>query len=353
MTAPTDHDEPMHDDALTDDAPGPLDLRPAPAPATLDDPRFVRRVVEGALLASSQPLTVAQLGALFGEDAPAAPGAIERALAELADGADERGVVLVEVASGWRFQVAADVHGCVARLWTERPQRYTRAALETLALIAYRQPITRGEIEQIRGVAVNSNIIKTLEEREWIRVVGHRDVPGKPALFGTTKAFLDYFGLKSLDALPPLSELRDIGELEPELPFDQAPPKALDAPIGTAALAAPEAGAPAAAEAPAADDEDAKAAARAALAARVAAEFEDGEADEGDDADAFDDGHAADEALADADTDTDTQIPAGGDAAGDDTTAAMAGDTTDPAVTATVPTEEQASPAPAADARPE
>lgn len=318
------HDEPMHDDASTD-APGALDLAPAPAPAAVDDPRFVRRVVEGALLASSQPLTVAQLGALFGEDTPAAPGAIERALSELAEGADERGVVLVEVASGWRFQVAADVHGCVARLWTERPQRYTRAALETLALIAYRQPITRGEIEQIRGVAVNSNIIKTLEEREWIRVVGHRDVPGKPALFGTTKAFLDYFGLKSLDALPPLSELRDIGELEPELPFDQAPPKTLAAPIATAALAEADA-APAGDDAgPAANDEDAKAAARAALAARVAAEFEDG----------------------------DTEIPADGDAAGDDTTAVMAGDTTDPAVTATVPTEEQASPAPAADARPE
>jgi segregation and condensation protein B len=111
----------------------------------------------------------------------------------------------------------------VARLWTERQTRYTRATLETLALIAYRQPITRGEIEQVRGVAVSSNIIKALEEREWIRVVGHRDVPGKPALFGTTKAFLDYFGLKRLDELPPLSELKDIGELEPQLAFDGAP----------------------------------------------------------------------------------------------------------------------------------
>src|SRR5690606_13503539 len=122
----------------------------------------------------------------------------------------------------------ADVHPWVARLWTERQTRYTRATLETLALIAYRQPITRGEIEQVRGVAVNSNIIKALEEREWIRVVGHRDVPGKPELLATTRAFLDYFGLKRLDELPPLSELRDIGELEPQLPFDPAVPAGVE-----------------------------------------------------------------------------------------------------------------------------
>jgi len=129
-------------------------------------------------------------------------------------------VELVEVASGFRFQVTSEVHGFITRLWTERKTRYTRATLETLALIAYRQPITRGEIEQVRGVAVSSNIIQALEEREWIRVIGHRDVPGKPALFGTTKGFLDYFGLKRLDELPPLSELRDLGELEPQLPLD-------------------------------------------------------------------------------------------------------------------------------------
>jgi segregation and condensation protein B len=128
-------------------------------------------------------------------------------------------VELVEVASGFRYQVTGEVHGWISRLWTERKTRYTRATLETLALIAYRQPITRGEIEQVRGVAVSSNIIQALEEREWIRVVGHRDVPGKPALFGTTKGFLDYFGLKRLDELPPLSELKDLGELEPQLPW--------------------------------------------------------------------------------------------------------------------------------------
>lgn len=185
----------------------------------MDQP-LINRIVEGALLASSQPLTLAQLQGLFPEDEPAPPGSVERALELLREGCAGRGVELVEVASGFRFQITNEVHGWVSRLWTERKTRYTRATLETLALIAYRQPITRGEIEQVRGVAVSSNIIQALEEREWIRVVGHRDVPGKPALFGTTKGFLDYFGLKRLDELPPLSELRDIGELEPQLPLD-------------------------------------------------------------------------------------------------------------------------------------
>ncbi|OEY99113.1 SMC-Scp complex subunit ScpB, partial [Stenotrophomonas sp. BIIR7] len=185
----------------------------------MDQP-LINRIVEGALLASSQPLTLAQLQGLFPEEEPAPPGSIERALELLREGCAERGVELVEVASGFRFQVTNEVHGFITRLWTERKTRYTRATLETLALIAYRQPITRGEIEQVRGVAVSSNIIQALEEREWIRVIGHRDVPGKPALFGTTKGFLDYFGLKRLDELPPLSELRDLGELEPQLPLD-------------------------------------------------------------------------------------------------------------------------------------
>jgi segregation and condensation protein B len=185
----------------------------------MDQP-LINRIVEGALLASSQPLTLAQLQGLFPEEEPAPPGSVERALELLREGCAERGVELVEVASGFRFQVTNEVHGYITRLWTERKTRYTRATLETLALIAYRQPITRGEIEQVRGVAVSSNIIQALEEREWIRVIGHRDVPGKPALFGTTKGFLDYFGLKRLDELPPLSELRDLGELEPQLPLD-------------------------------------------------------------------------------------------------------------------------------------
>ncbi|MFC5578211.1 SMC-Scp complex subunit ScpB [Lysobacter niabensis] len=184
------------------------------------DQNFITRIVEASLLAANQPLTLAQLHSLFPEEQPAPNGSVELALETLRDGCAERGVELVELASGFRYQVKADVHAWVSRLWTERKTKYTRATLETLALIAYRQPITRGEIEQVRGVAVSSNIIQALEEREWIRVVGHRDVPGKPALFGTTKSFLDYFGLKRLDELPPLSELKDIGELEPQLQFD-------------------------------------------------------------------------------------------------------------------------------------
>jgi segregation and condensation protein B len=191
---------------------------------------LINRIVEAALMAANQPLTLAQLHGLFSLDDPAPEGSVEQALETLREACADRGVELVELASGFRFQVKADVHQWVARLWTERQTKYTRATLETLALIAYRQPITRGEIEQVRGVAVNSNIIKALEEREWIRVVGHRDVPGKPALFGTTKGFLDYFGLKRLDELPPLSELKDIGELEPQLQFE--PEAAAALPVG-------------------------------------------------------------------------------------------------------------------------
>jgi len=188
----------------------------------MDQP-LITRIVEAALLAAHQPLTLAQLHGLFPEEQPAPSGSVEQALEQLREGCAERGVDLVEVASGFRYQVKEEVHGWVARLWTERKTKYTRATLETLALIAYRQPITRGEIEQVRGVAVSSNTIQALEEREWIRVIGHRDVPGRPALFGTTKIFLDYFGLKRLEELPPLSELKDIGELEPQLFMDDAP----------------------------------------------------------------------------------------------------------------------------------
>lgn len=187
------------------------------------DQDLIRRIVEAAIMAAPQPLSIAQIYALFPDDEPAPVGSVERAIGELQQSCDQRGVELIEVASGFRFQVKNEVHNWVARLWTERQSKYTRATLETLALIAYRQPITRGEIEQIRGVAVNAQMVKALEDREWIRVVGHRDVPGKPALFGTTKGFLDYFGLKSLDALPPLAELKEIPELDPQLPFDRVP----------------------------------------------------------------------------------------------------------------------------------
>ncbi|QEE25008.1 SMC-Scp complex subunit ScpB [Rhodanobacter glycinis] len=181
----------------------------------------IKPIIEAALLAATQPLTVMHLGDLFVEDDEVARDDIARALELLAEDCQGRGVELKEVASGFRYQVRQDVHPWVSRMWTERPSRYSRALLETLALIAYRQPITRPEIEQIRGVVVSSNIIKTMEEREWIRVVGHRDVPGKPALFGTTRAFLDYFNLKSLDELPPLSEIRDMED--PQLRFNDEP----------------------------------------------------------------------------------------------------------------------------------
>jgi len=193
----------------------------------------LQRIVEAALMAAPQPLSAAQVYALFPEDEPLATGSVEQAIAALQEDCATRGVELVEVASGYRYQVKPEVHPHVSRLWAERQTKYTRATLETLALIAYRQPITRGEIEQIRGVGVNANMIKSLEEREWIRVVGHRDVPGRPELFGTTRTFLDYFGLKSLDELPPLAELKEIPELEPQLPFDMRPPMVVAAAMDT------------------------------------------------------------------------------------------------------------------------
>ncbi len=177
------------------------------------------QIIEGALLAAGKPLTVAQLAELFEEHERPDKDAIREALREVGERCAERGFELQEVASGFRFQVRQSLSPWVARLWHERPQKYSRALLETLALIAYRQPITRGEIEEIRGVAVSSNIIKTLHEREWIRVVGHRDVPGRPAMYATTRQFLDYFNLKTLDQLPALAELRDLETLNSELGF--------------------------------------------------------------------------------------------------------------------------------------
>jgi segregation and condensation protein B len=200
----------------------------------------LKPIVEAALLAASQPLTITQLGALFGEADEVGHDDLARTLETLVDDCAGRGVELVEVASGFRYQVRREVHPWISRMWTEKPSRYSRALLETLALIAYRQPITRPEIEQIRGVVVSSNIVKTLEEREWIRIVGYRDVPGKPALFGTTRAFLDYFNLKALDELPPLAEIRDLED--PQLGFEQTPlpPRVIkDLPIDPEADAAP------------------------------------------------------------------------------------------------------------------
>ncbi len=179
------------------------------------------QIVEGALLAAGRPLTVAQLGDLFGESERPPKEDIRTALEAVAARCEDRGFELKEVASGFRFQVRQNLGPWVGRLWHERPPKYSRALLETLALVAYRQPITRGEIEEVRGVAVSSSIIKTLHEREWIRVVGHRDVPGRPAMYATTRQFLDYFNLKSLDQLPTLAELRDLETLNAELGFSE------------------------------------------------------------------------------------------------------------------------------------
>lgn len=185
----------------------------------------ILRIVEAALMAADSPLTVANLTALFapGElDEEAASKQIREAIKALQAACAERGVELKRVASGFRFQVNQDLSPWVSRLWDEKPPRYTRALLETLALVAYKQPVTRGDIEQVRGVSVSQNIMRTLLEREWIKVVGQREVPGKPSLYGTTKAFLDYFNLKSLDDLPPLPEIRAL--IEPVLEADQAEP---------------------------------------------------------------------------------------------------------------------------------
>lgn len=177
----------------------------------------LKRIVEAALFASGQPMSLEKLGELFYEEERPSIEAFREVLADIEADYCERGVQLKEVASGYRFQACHDVGEWVSRLWEEKPQRYSRALLETLALIAYRQPITRGEVEDIRGVSVSSHIVKTLLEREWVRVLGYRDVPGRPAMYGTTKAFLDYFNLKSLEQLPTLAEVRDLDKISAEL----------------------------------------------------------------------------------------------------------------------------------------
>jgi segregation and condensation protein B len=177
----------------------------------------IKHFVEAALLAAGRPLNIDQLKGLFdGRTAPE-KAEIRQAIATLNEEYEERGIVISEVASGFRMQVKSTMADRLHKLWEDRPPRYSRALFETLALIAYRQPITRGDIEEIRGVTVSSNIVRQLLERDWIRVVGHRDVPGRPAMFGTTKAFLDYFSLKKLDDLPPLADLSDWESLRVQL----------------------------------------------------------------------------------------------------------------------------------------
>jgi len=179
--------------------------------------QYTRNVIEAGLLAAGKSLTLAELAQLFDEAARPPATELRAALEQLAADYAGRALELRETASGFRVQVRREFATEVARLWPERPQRYSRALLETLALIAYRQPITRAEIESVRGVAVNPNIVKTLLERNWIRVVGHRDLPGRPELLGTTREFLDYFGLRSLEELPTLAQLRSLNDIDPQL----------------------------------------------------------------------------------------------------------------------------------------
>jgi segregation and condensation protein B len=177
----------------------------------------LKTILEATLLAAGRPLELDALAALFDEGAQPDHAALRAALAELEADYAGRGIEVREVASGWRIQVRASYAPWVSRLWEEKPGRYSRALMETLAIIAYRQPITRGEIEDIRGVQVSTSIAKTLLEREWVRVVGQRDVPGRPSLYATTRQFLDYFGLRTLDDLPPLAEIRDLVSIDGEL----------------------------------------------------------------------------------------------------------------------------------------
>lgn len=176
----------------------------------------IKRIIEAALMAVDKPLSLKQIMALFRNDDVEKPE-VNKALIDLQDEYAARGVSIVEVASGYRVQIDQDMSPWISRLFEERPPRYSRALLETLALIAYRQPITRSEIEEVRGVAVSTNIIKTLLEREWVRVVGHKEVPGRPAMYATTKEFLDYFNLRRIDELPPLGELTDLDAIDTQL----------------------------------------------------------------------------------------------------------------------------------------
>ena len=182
----------------------------------------LKLIIEAILLAAGRPLTLDQMLAMFEDKERPERAELREAIKALQEDYSERGIDLVQVGGGFRIQVRETMQPWVARLWEEKPARYSRALLETLALIAYRQPITRGEIESVRGVAVSTNIMKTLLEREWVHVVGHRDVPGRPAMYGTTKQFLNYFGLKNIDGLPSLAELRDLNAIGEELQLDLA-----------------------------------------------------------------------------------------------------------------------------------
>ncbi|HET7176423.1 MAG TPA: SMC-Scp complex subunit ScpB [Gammaproteobacteria bacterium] len=204
----------------------------------------LKNIVEGALLAAGRPLTLDEILSLFADVERPERAEVKKALDALQAEFEGRGIELKEVASGYRIQVRRELAPWISRLWEERPARYSRALLETLALVAYRQPITRGEIEDVRGVTVSTHIMRTLQDRNWVRVVGHRDVPGHPEMFGTTKEFLDYFSLKSLDELPTLAQLRDIDSINAELDLgDMNGMPAAPAPVAAPRLADDEAAA--------------------------------------------------------------------------------------------------------------
>jgi segregation and condensation protein B len=181
----------------------------------------VKNIIEATIFASNKPVSIEKICTLFADSVSDIREKIKSAIEILINEYQTRGVELIEVSSGFRFQVVRKAAPWVSRLWEEKPQKYSRALLETLALIAYRQPVTRGEIEEIRGVSVSSNIMRTLVDREWVRVVGHRDVPGKPGIYATTRQFLDYFSLKRLDELPSLAEIRDFDKINKELDFSE------------------------------------------------------------------------------------------------------------------------------------
>jgi segregation and condensation protein B len=194
----------------------------------------IKYIVEAVLMASGKPLSVDQILKVFDEETKPESSAVHSAIESLQQDYTERGLELVQVASGWRIQVGRQMEPWVSRLTEEKPAKYTRALLETLALVAYRQPVTRSEIEDIRGVSVSTSIMKTLQEREWVRIVGHRDVPGRPAMYGTTKKFLDYFDLKGLADLPTLMELRDLDSINAELELSLPGEGAANAPESAA-----------------------------------------------------------------------------------------------------------------------
>lgn len=279
----------------------------------------LKHIIEATLLAAGKPITTQQLLDLFEERERPTPESFTTAVGMLIADYETRGIELVEVASGWRIQVRPKAAEVVSRLWSERPAKYSRAFLETLALIAYRQPITRSEIEEIRGVSISSTIMRTLQERGWIRTVGHREVPGRPELLGTTRDFLDYFGLKSLDQLPTLAELKDIETIgvQLELPADQ--PAQVDALAEGETAPGTEEGAPTEETVASGEAAESTGETEASAAAEAVAEADDADADEVE-ADAESEtvaAAAADEGDAD-DSDSDNDDGADSSEEGDD-----------------------------------